>query len=118
MTVTADPFQAHYGIRGRRYKLIFWYAEGYGLPGAHDGGEEQEWELFDCQEDPLELFNLWDADTPEVEEARERMVRLLEGKMEEIGDIPAHSVGLPAKKLRMLYKAGANIAAKAGAHNM
>ncbi|KAL8634327.1 MAG: hypothetical protein Q9228_008079, partial [Teloschistes exilis] len=48
---------AHYGIRDKRYKLIFWYNEGYGLPGASAGGEEQEWELFDCKKDPMELFN-------------------------------------------------------------
>ena len=98
--------------------MIFWYAEGYGLPGTRAGGEEQEWELFDCDEDPLELFNLWQSDGKELDEVRETMVRLLEGKIEEIGDIPAHRIGLPASELKALYKVGANIAVKAEAHNM
>jgi hypothetical protein len=46
------------------------------------------------------------------------MVRLLEAKMEEIGDTPAHPIRLPAEKLRAMYLPGANIAAKAQAHNM
>lgn len=46
---------AHYGIRNHRYKLIYWYNEGFGLPGTGEGGQEREWELFDCQEDPLEV---------------------------------------------------------------
>ena len=49
---------AHYGIRDKRYKLIYWYNEGYDLPGTNHGGEDREWELFDCQKDPLELFNI------------------------------------------------------------
>ncbi|KAJ5466771.1 Alkaline phosphatase-likealpha/beta/alpha [Penicillium sp. IBT 31633x] len=49
---------AHYGIRNHRYKLIYWYNDDLLVEGARPGGEEcREWELFDCQEDPLELFN-------------------------------------------------------------
>jgi hypothetical protein len=108
--------QAHYGIRDKRYKLIFWYNEGLGLPGASDGGEEQEWELFDCHKDPMELFNLWSDEGYAAE--RERMVRLLEDKMADIGDEPAHPVGLEAERLREMYAPGAGIAAKAQQHNM
>lgn len=46
------------------------------------------------------------------------MVRLLEAKMEEIGDIPAHPIGLPADRLKEMYVPGANISARAQAHNM
>jgi len=42
---------AHYGIRTRRYKLIYYYEEE---PGP------QEWELFDLDEDPCELMNVYD----------------------------------------------------------
>ena len=108
--------QAHYGIRNSRYKLIFWYNEGYGLPGTREGGEEQEWELFDCEKDPMELFNAWSEVSCAA--VREKMVRLLEAKMADIGDEPAHPVGLPAEKLAEMYKPGANIAAKAEQHNM
>lgn len=109
---------AHYGIRGRRYKLIFWYNDGYDLPGVGASDTEQEWELFDCEEDPLELFNLWSSDDATIAGVREKMVRLLEGKMEEIGDIPAHPVGLSGDKLKELYVPGANISARAQATNM
>jgi arylsulfatase A-like enzyme len=92
---------AHYGCRNHRYKIIFWYNEGLGQPGTKAGGEEQEWELFDCQEDPLELFNVWYDD--KYAQAREEMVRALEDKMADIGDVPAHPVGLPAADLVTLY---------------
>ena len=39
---------SHYGIRNQRYKLIYWYNEGYDLPDTNHGGEDKEWELFDC----------------------------------------------------------------------
>jgi hypothetical protein len=116
--LTSIDIQAHYGIRSKRYKLIFWYNEGYGLPGANPGGEEQEWELFDCEQDPMELFNLWNSTGQDIAGVREKMVRLLEDKMEEIGDTPAHPIRLPAEELRAMYVPGANIAAKAQAHNM
>lgn len=80
---------SHYGIRNRRYKLIYWYNEGYDLPGTNHGGEDREWELFDCEKDPLELFNVYNqAEYAEV--LREMMVSL-EQKMAEIGDEPEHA---------------------------
>lgn len=109
---------AHYGIRSLRYKLIYWYNEGFGLPGTREGGQEREWELFDCEEDPLELFNVW-AD-PKYAEVREEMVQKLTRKMEEIGDEPVHDTRASAKQLAeidALFE-GANIALKAGEHNM
>ncbi|WVF67034.1 hypothetical protein IAT40_001777 [Kwoniella sp. CBS 6097] len=117
----ADPIHnayAHYGVRGKRYKLIFWYNDGLNLPGTGVADGEQEWELFDCEEDPLELFNLWDSNDPSVAGVREEMVRLLERKMIEIGDVPVHPVDLPAEQLAEKYKLGANIAARAQALNM
>jgi hypothetical protein len=50
---------AHYGIRDQRYKLIYWYNQGFGLPGTQSGGQAPEWEFFDCEKDPLELFNCY-----------------------------------------------------------
>ncbi|KAJ4287267.1 hypothetical protein N0V90_012665 [Kalmusia sp. IMI 367209] len=80
---------AHYGVRDQRYKLIYWYNEDLGLEGARPGGEEEkEWELFDCEEDPLELFNVYGE--PRYREVVERMTRLLEKKMVEIGDEAVH----------------------------
>lgn len=79
---------AHYGIRDQRYKLIFWYNEGLDLPGTQTGGEEKEWELFDCQEDPLELFNCYND--PKYAEIVKQLTLALDKKMAEIGDIPRH----------------------------
>lgn len=80
---------AHYGIRNQRYKLIYWYNQALGINGARDGPEDHdEWELFDCDEDPLELFNIYNDD--KYKSVVEEMTALLEKKMVEIGDEPVH----------------------------
>ncbi|KIY01120.1 uncharacterized protein Z520_02672 [Fonsecaea multimorphosa CBS 102226] len=79
---------AHYGCRDQRYKLIYWYNEGFDIEGTREGGQDKEWELFDTDQDPLELFNVY-AD-PHYREIVARMTRLLEEKMEEIGDLIVH----------------------------
>ena len=79
---------AHYGLRNQRYKLIYWYNSALGEPGANEGDEPPEWELFDCEADPLELFNI--ADDPAHAGTFAAMLRDLDAKMAEIGDIPEH----------------------------
>jgi arylsulfatase A-like enzyme len=79
---------SHYGIRDQRYKLIYWYNDGFDLPGTNAGGQDKEWELFDCEKDPLELFNV--ADDPAYVEIRATMLSKLTAKMAEIGDELAH----------------------------
>ena len=79
---------SHYGIRDQRYKLIYWYNEGYDLPGTNHGGEDREWELFDCEKDPLELFNVYNDSA--YAQVVIRMTNQLEHKMAEIGDEPEH----------------------------
>ena len=79
---------AHYGIRDQRYKLIYWYNQGLGLPGTQTGGQAPEWELFDCEKDPLELFNCYPD--PAYQPQVARMTALLEAKMLEIGDDMLH----------------------------
>ena len=81
---------SHYGIRDKRYKLIYWYNEGYELPGTNHGGEDREWELFDCQEDPLELFNVYSD--PSYRNVVQQMKLALTIKMSEIGDEPEHDL--------------------------
>jgi arylsulfatase A-like enzyme len=51
---------AHYGVRSLRYKLIYYYADALGQPGAIDETYEPEWELFDLQQDPYELNSVYD----------------------------------------------------------
>ena len=79
---------AHYGIRNKRYKLIYWYEQGLGLPETQPGSEPPEWELFDCIEDPLELMNCYHD--PAYRSVVSEMTELLERKMAEIGDEPMH----------------------------
>lgn len=79
---------SHYGIRNQRYKLVYWYNEGYDLPGTNHGNEDREWELFDCEKDPLELFNV--HTDPSYADVVAEMTRQLEKKMADIGDEPEH----------------------------
>jgi arylsulfatase A-like enzyme len=79
---------AHYGVRDQRYKLIHWYNDALGQPGARQGDEPPEWELFDCEEDPLELFNLFHD--PRMAGVVRDMLKKLDAKIAEIGDLPAH----------------------------
>lgn len=51
---------AHYGLRTKRYKLIYYYSDALGQPGAIDETHEPEWELFDLETDPYELRNVYD----------------------------------------------------------
>jgi arylsulfatase A-like enzyme len=53
---------AHYGVRTERYKLIYYYGEALECTGAIDKPSTPEWELFDLQEDPMELNNVYEDD--------------------------------------------------------
>ncbi|CRK42201.1 hypothetical protein BN1723_018980, partial [Verticillium longisporum] len=80
---------AHYGVRDQRYKLIYWYNEPLDVAGARPGAaDEKEWELFDCEKDPLELFNVYHE--KEYQSVVTAMTKLLELKMAQIGDDPVH----------------------------
>ena len=50
---------AHYGIRTERYKLIFYYSQPLGIRGAQESSVEPEWELYDLQNDPAEMRNVY-----------------------------------------------------------
>lgn len=71
---------AHYGIRTHRYKLIYYYGEGLGVPGARDIKREPAWELFDLEKDPYELNNVYSdpAYQDVVEELKKELYRLKE----------------------------------------
>ncbi|MCK9506942.1 MAG: sulfatase [Pigmentiphaga sp.] len=58
----ADPSHnvcAHYGIRTDRYKLIYYYGQPLGMTGTKDAPLTPEWELFDLQKDPFEMYNVY-----------------------------------------------------------
>ena len=64
----------------------------------------------------MELFNIWFESRYTI--VAERMVKLLEKKMEDIGDEPVHPVGMRVVDLRRKYRGGAGIAEKALQNNM
>ena len=68
--------------------MIYWYNEGFNLPGTNHGGEDRECELFDCNKDPLERFN--EINNPKYTNIKKKMRALLDKKMAEIGDEPLH----------------------------
>lgn len=71
---------AHYGIRTHRYKLIYYYGEGLGVPGARDIKREPAWELFDLEKNSYELNNVYSdpAYQDVVEELKKELYRLKE----------------------------------------
>jgi arylsulfatase A-like enzyme len=75
---------AHYGIRTKRYKLIYYYSDALGQAGAIDETYEPEWELFDLAQDPHELRNIVDdpAYADVAAELRDELHRL----QAEVGD--------------------------------
>ncbi|GAA2575026.1 sulfatase [Winogradskya consettensis] len=50
---------AHYGFRTDRYKLIYFYNDGLGIPGTGEFTYPGEWELYDLTADPAELHNVY-----------------------------------------------------------
>ena len=75
---------AHYGVRTKRHKLIYYYSDPLGQAGAIDEIYEPEWELFDLEKDPYELNNVYDdpAYAKVVAELKTELHRL----QEEVGD--------------------------------
>lgn len=75
---------SHYGIRTKRYKLIYYYSDALGQDGAIDETYEPEWELFDMEKDPREMKNVYShPDYQEiVKELKDEMHRL----QSEVGD--------------------------------
>jgi len=79
---------AHYGIRTKEYKLIYWYNQDFGETGANPGTDEPQWELFDLRKDPLELFNVYHD--PAYAQVVKEMTGKLDAEMLRIGDVPCH----------------------------
>ena len=82
---------AHYGVRTRRHKLIRYYGEGFGLPGASDRTLPAEWELFDLEQDPCELRSVH-AD-PAYADVRRELEAELTRLQRAVGDEPWPPVG-------------------------
>ena len=50
---------AHYGVRTLDHKLIYFYNDPLGQPGAQGPIDPPEWELFDLGSDPFEMINVY-----------------------------------------------------------
>ncbi|RQP12015.1 MAG: DUF4976 domain-containing protein [Microbacteriaceae bacterium] len=77
---------AHYGYRTDRYKLIFYYNDGMGLPGTGAFRYPGEWELYDLVEDPHELRNV--ADDPAYAAVRADLEAAMLAEQRRLGDEP------------------------------
>lgn len=77
---------AHYGVRTRTHKLVYYYADGLGLPGTSDRVYPSEWELFDLEADPFEMHSVYDD--PAYAEVRQKLTDELLRLQQQIGDEP------------------------------
>jgi arylsulfatase A-like enzyme len=75
---------AHYGIRTKRYKLIYYYSDALDQAGTIDESYEPEWELFDLEADPYELNNVYRD--PAYETVIADLKEQLHGLQDEVGD--------------------------------
>ncbi|MGO1768878.1 MAG: sulfatase family protein [Microbacterium sp.] len=75
---------AHCGVRTHEHKLIHYYGDGLGIPGAIDERRTPEWELFDLVADPDELTNV--ADDPTYAQTRADLADLLLRAIDEARD--------------------------------
>jgi arylsulfatase A-like enzyme len=92
---------AHYGYRTDRYKIIYFYNDGLGIPGTGPFTYPPEWELYDMHEDPDEMRNLYDD--PAYAEIREELKAQMWLEQARLGDKPHRSQPVPAR----LAEAGA-----------
>jgi arylsulfatase A-like enzyme len=68
----------HFGVRTKRYKLIYYYGLPLNARGTKKKPTPPEWELFDLQKDPGEMRNVYDdpAYSGVVKEVKAELVRL------------------------------------------
>jgi arylsulfatase A-like enzyme len=84
---------AHYGYRTDRYKLIYFYNDGLGLPGCGEFTYPPEWELYDLVADPAELTNVYDD--PAFAGRREDLKAAMWREQARLGDKPHPSQPRP-----------------------
>jgi len=84
---------AHYGYRTDRYKIIYFYNDGLGVPGSSPTTYPPEWEFYDLQEDPEEVRNVYDG--PAYTAAREDLKTRMWLAQAAVGDEPHPSQPVP-----------------------
>jgi arylsulfatase A-like enzyme len=85
---TYHHVRAHYGIRTKRYKLIYYYSDPLGQKGAKSCEAEPEWELFDLEQDPYEINNVYNG--PEYQQIIEKLKNKMYKTQARVKDKPYH----------------------------
>jgi arylsulfatase A-like enzyme len=75
---------AHYGVRTKEHKLIYYYSDALGQEGAVDETYGPEWELFDLVSDPYELNNV--VDDPAYVETTKDLKDLMHRLQDDVRD--------------------------------
>jgi arylsulfatase A-like enzyme len=81
---------AHYGVRTRTHKLIAYYNDPLGQPGANGPVDPPAWELYDLSNDPHETRNL--IHDPSSRAVRDTLVAELTHLQQHLGDDPHAAV--------------------------
>jgi len=80
---------AHYGVRTKTHKLIYYYNDGLGETGANSKETyDPEWELFDLEKDPAEMRSV--IDDPAYAETAAKLKDELHRLQAEVGDERYH----------------------------
>lgn len=75
---------AHYGIRTKDFKLVYFYGLPLDAAGAESTPVEPYWELYDLRTDPHELHNVYAE--PEYQETVDQLERQLFDLKAQVGD--------------------------------
>ena len=75
---------AHFGIRTKEFKLIYFYGLPLDAVGAKEEPVAPYWELYDLRKDPHELHNVYND--PNYSDAVKRLKRQLEELKAKVGD--------------------------------
>ncbi|MEL6105647.1 MAG: sulfatase [Planctomycetota bacterium] len=75
---------AHFGIRTKRFKLIYFYGMPLDAPGAVKKPTPPHWELYDLENDPHEMQNV--INEPQYAESLSTLKHQLRALKEKVGD--------------------------------
>lgn len=81
---------AHYGIRTKEFKLIYYYGESLDQPNTIDEPKQPEWELFDLRKDPKEMKSVYND--PEYAGTVKQLKDELHALQDKFGDQPVDEI--------------------------
>lgn len=86
MHIDEHRVHAHYGIRTKQFKLIYYYADPLDTSSQSYEPIPPEWELFDLKKDPHELLNVYHD--PDYEQVAALLTKQLQELQTEVQDTP------------------------------